>query len=429
MKRLNFGKSSTLPSELVEAREVFAIVGLAGLAICAIAWIAMFFIGNRWPIGATGFYKGYLFAWIFCTGISLGAMAAVMIHHLTGGNWGYFVQRFGEAAANVLPLMFVLFIPILFGLRRLYPWADPNDHHAVVVHRRDYMNPAFFSCRFVVYFALWISIAWLLRTLSLSHDRTASKRTEDQLRRVSAAGLVIYFVSMFLASVDWIMSLQPDWWSTVFPFIMCMGQCVCGMSVLIIMLEIMAGRTPFVERIKPKYFNDLATLLITSVILWAYMSFSQLLVTWMGNLQGEITWYVPRSHGPWRVMAALLIFLGFLAPFVLLLQRGVKKHGHVLACVCVGLLIMQLLDLYWWIAPAGNDPYPEMHWFNVLMSVIALIGIGGAWIAAFLWMVDGPPLMPAGDTVPREVIAPNTVNPESRISEHDRQPAAQPGIA
>ena len=377
---------------------------------------------RRHPQGEAAFYKGYLFAWLFFLGMSLGAMTAVMVHHLVGGEWGALVRRFGEAAANVLPLLFVLFVPILIGLHRLYPWADPNIHNAVVGHKQAYLNPGFFIGRYVVYFAVWILTAWLLRKLSLQHDRTASRRTAHSLRVVSAAGLVAYFVTMSLAAVDWIMSLEPGWYSTIFGLLVCVGQAVIGTAMLIIMLELMSGEPPFAARVQPRHFNDLATLLITAVILWAYHAFSQLLVTWMGNIQGEISWYVKRSYGPWRVMSGLPIFVGFLAPFMLLLQRGIKKRGKAMLWICCGLLVMQLLNTYWMIAPSGSEPYPELDWLNVVVSVVALVGIGGLWIAAFFWLLDGPPLMPMGDSAPIALdLPPDAAGPG--VSEHGAQPA------
>jgi hypothetical protein len=389
--------SSPLPARFRRIRNLAGLAGTCALVACAATWIILV----AWhPQDAAAFYKGYLFAWLFFLAMSLGAMTAVMVDHLVGGEWGAFVRRFGEAAANVLPLMFVLFVPILIGLRRIYPWADPNNHNAVVVHKQGYLNPGLFIARYVVYFAIWITTAWLLRRFSLQRDRAPGPRAEHSLRVVSAAGLVAYFVTMSLAAVDWIMSLEPQWYSTIFGLIVCVGQAVVGLAMLIIMLDLMSTEPPFATRVQPRHFNDLATLLITAVILWAYHAFSQLLVTWMGNVQGEITWYVKRSFGPWRVMAGLLMFMGFLAPFLLLLQRGIKKRGKMMRWICCGLLVMQLLNIYWMIAPSGNEPYPELDWLNGLTSVVALVGIGGPWIAAFLWLLDGPPLMPLVDRVP-----------------------------
>ena len=165
-----------------------------------------------------------------------------------------------------------------------------------------------------------------------------------------AAGLLVYVITMSLAAVDWIMSMDPQWYSTVFGFIVCMGQAVAGISVLIIMLQLASAAPVFASRLQPAHFNDLATLLVTAVILWAYNAFAQLLITWMGNVQNEVHWYVQRTNGPWRVMSIILCAFGFLAPFVLLLQHSVKKRGRAMLWVCLGLLGMRLLDVYWMVA-------------------------------------------------------------------------------
>jgi hypothetical protein len=415
-------QSSPLPAAARRAGRLAALAGIGAIAACAVIWIVALAMHGRWPEGPAEFYKGYLVAWLFFLGMSLGAMVAVMIHILVGGEWGYFVRRFGEAAANVLPLLFVLFVPVLVGMSRLYPWADSDNHGAFVAHKRAYLNPGLFIVRYVVYFAVWTATAWALRTLSLRHDRTPSPRTRRLMRNISAAGLVAYFVTMSLAAVDWIMSLEPQWSSTIFGLLVCVGQAVVGTSMLIITLELMSGEPPFAARVKPKHFNDLATLLITAVILWAYHAFSQLLVTWMGNIQGEISWYVKRSYGPWRVMSGLLMFAGFLAPFLLLLQRGIKKRGKAMLWVCCGLLFMQLLNIFWMIAPSGSEPYPGLDWLSVLTSLVAVVGIGGLWVAVFVRLLDGPPLMPLGESVPIGLAPPGDASGHG-VPEHGAQPA------
>lgn len=413
--------SSPLPSGARRAGRLAGLAGTCAIAACAVIWIIVLSIHSRCPDAAAEFYKGYFVAWLFFLGMSLGAMAAVMVHHLVGGEWGHYVRRFGEAAASVLPLLFILFVPVLVGMSRIYPWADGDNHDAFVAHKRGYLNPALFIVRYIVYFAVWIGTAWALRTLSIRHDRSPSLRTSRLLRNVSAAGLPAYVSTMSLAAVDWIMSLEPQWYSTIFGLLICVGQAVVGTSMLIIVLELMSGRAPFAGRVQPRHFNDLATLLITAVILWAYHAFSQLLVTWMGNIQGEISWYVKRSYGPWRVMAGILMFAGFLAPFVLLLQRRIKKRGKAMLWVCCGLLVMQLLNIYWMIAPSGNEPYPEVSWLNVIVTVVAVMGIGGLWVAIFVRLLDGPPLMPMGDILPVALVLPGDASGHG-VSDHGAQP-------
>lgn len=416
-------------TRLRRVRRLSALAGAAGFAALIVLWIVVLVLAPRWPLGAASFFKAYLFAWLFFLGISLGAMSAIMIDHLIGSQWGWFVRRFGEAAANVLPLLFILFIPLLFGLHHLYAWADPERHDPAVAHQRPWLNTPSFIVRYLIYFAVWISIAWRLRRLSLRQDHEPSTRTQSQMYSLSAAGLVIYFIAMSLASVDWIMALEPGWHSTVFGFIVCMSQSVTGAAVLIITLIVLSGMEPFAGRLKPRHLNDLGSLLMTAVVLWAYNSFSQFLVIWMTNIQNEIPWYFKRSYGAWRVMSALLIFVGFLTPFVILLQRAAKQSKRVMLYICGGLLLMQLLYDYWVIAPSGDDPYPPLHWFNVLMSLVAVVGIGGLWLAAYLWLLDGQPLATRVNAVAiGEHPTPRTLG-ETRKLEHGADDARQPDIA
>ena len=418
-----------LPAEFRRPGRLALLAGLAGLAGCLLVWFLLAIRGDHWAQAAAAFYKAYLFAWLFWLGMSLGAMAAVMVHHQTGGNWGVFVRRFGENAAAVLPLLFVLFIPILIGLGRIYPWADPHNHDPVIRHKHFYLNVPFFILRYVIYFVVWSGVAWALRALSVRHDRRPSVESRRLMRGISSFGLVAYFITMSLAAVDWIMSMEPNWYSTVFGFIVLMGQAITGVCALIILLVLLRGTTPFVERLRPKHFNDLGNLLMTCVILWAYNDFAQLLIIWMGNTQVDIGWYVKRTQGAWKFIGALLIFLGFLTPFALLLLRDIKMRARAMLWLCVGLLIMRLLDLYWMVMPGGTEPFPAIHWLGAIVGIIAVVGIGGLWIGAFLWLTGGVPLMVEGLSVPIETEPGDELSPEHRVSEHGTEPGTQPGLA
>ena len=373
------------------AMELAPIVGGAALLLCIVGWI----------FSPASFYPAYICGWLFWLGISLGALAAVMLHHQTGGEWGYFVRRFGEAAANVLPLLLVLFIPIIFGTKTLYPWREGNPQHEnlVVVHRAWYFQFWFWIVRYLIYFAVFMLLAFVLRRLSLRHDHDNNPRLLNWMRMLSAPGMVLFFVLMGLASVDWIMSRQPNWHSTMFGFIICMGQSVSGFAALIVLLSLFRRITPFAERVTADHVNDLASLLITCVILWAYMAFGQLLIIWLGTEQSEINWYVPRSNGGWHVIAVLLIIFHFCIPFLLLLMRSVKRNPRIMLWLCAGLLVMRALDLFWITAPSGDDSDTRIPVLVALLAIAAIIGIGGLWLAAFLWLLAGHPLMPLGDFV------------------------------
>lgn len=379
-------------------------VGAAGLALCALGSIG----GHE---SATAhhrqFFTSYLFAWIFWLGVSLGSMGIIMLHHLLGGGWGLLIRRFGEAAALVTPFLAVLFIPILLGVYYLYPWADAARvaSDPVVQHKTPYLNWGFWSIRAVAYFLIWTVMALLLRTTPLGRPGVNPTTFFARVRRVSAVGLVIYFLTMSLGSVDWIMAREPQWYSTVFGFIVCVGQAVSAACFLIIMLWLLHDEPPFRQIIQPNYLNDLGNVLMTFVILWAYLSFAQFLVIWLGNMQREITWYLQRTQGGWRMVGTALILFHFLVPFIILLQRPLKRKAGRLAVIAAGIFIIHIIDELYWVTATG---YPAnssvLTWLYIQgMNLVAFVGVGGLWIAAFLWILGRAPLIAEGE---REPISP-----------------------
>ena len=416
-----------IPMATLRARSRAA--GIAGLIGCGVAWLITVLLAGRWSDGRALFFKSYLVAWLFALGLSLGAMALLMVHHLVGGEWGWFCRRPAEAAAGVLPLLALLFIPVLIGIPHLYPWAGAYQHDPILLHRRPWMNPGGVIARSFLYLLAWIVTAKMLRTLSLAQDRGENLKAEQRLRVVSVAGLIAYFVLMSFASIDWVMSLEPQWYSSIFGFLACTGQAITGMAALVITIHLLDRSQPAAAHPLPRHYNDLATLLMMVVVLWAYHAFAQLLVIWMGNVQAEIPWYLKRSQGAWRLLAGFLIFLGFLAPFLLLLQRTVKQRGQNLLWICVGLLVMRWIDLFWMIMPSGESLHPTFSGLSVLMSVIATAGISGLWIATFLKQLEGAPLLPRHNRLPTLPDDSSRHTDQTKPLDHGPGAPAQPGLA
>jgi len=354
--------------------------------IAAVLCIVLGFI----PYFRVSFFNAWLFAWLFWLAISLGGMALSMMHVLTGGGWGVLIRPIGNAAARVLPVMFVLFIPVLLGMRILFPWAQPYDTlDPVLKHDHAYLNPTLFVIRWVIYFAIWIGLSWVMMNAS----------GETWRARASAAGLVLYVVAITLAGVDWIMSRQLHWVSSVFGFILTVSQTLTALCFIIVVLRSRIRSRPGVAAFaKPKHFVDLGNMLLMMVILWAYMNFAQFLITWTGNEQTDIGWYVQRTYRGWRVIAGIIIFIHFLVPLVLLLQRPLKANLDRLTTIASALLVLRVLDLYWNVGPQRlTDP----HGGFVLspLDVLAWIGIGGIWYAFFSRaLARMPDLIFAGET-------------------------------
>lgn len=375
-------ETEILPPQFLHVRRQSALVGAAALALCLIGWI----------FSPQAFYRSYLFAWLFFLGVTLGSMAWVMVHHLVGGGWGRAIQRIVEAAAMNLPLMLILFVPVLFGLRWLYPWADPHlvSSDPILEHKAPYLNPGFWTLRLLIYFALWIGLTVWLVTDSRKYDQTRKESIALRMRRVSAGGLALYVVTMSLAGVDWIMSREPHYYSTIFGFILVVGHALSALLFAVIILTLLVGREPLRSFVTLGHFNDLGNLLLTCVILWAYVAFAQFLITWTGNVQEEVRWYYLRSHGWNGFLASILIALHFIAPFLLLLSKDIKRNPEALAKLCTCLLLLRLIDIYWMVVPTGN---PVMSINRFWLNFAAPVGVGGVWLAAFLWNLGRAPLL------------------------------------
>jgi hypothetical protein len=343
----------------------------------------------------TQLFRSYLFAYIFWALVPLGCMGILMLHHMTGGWWGYPLRRILEAGTRTLPLVFVLFLPILAGMTRLYPWAQPDLVAAdpILQYKRPYLNPAFFTVRAFIYFAVWILLASLLNKWSSEQDSTGDPRLKEKMTSLSAPGFILWGVTLTLAVIDWVMSLEPHWFSTMYGLLFMVTSGLVAMSFSVMVLRRLSDQEPLKDCVEPKRFLDIGNLMLAMVMLWTYMAFSQLLIIWSGNLKNEITWYRERVFGRWAPVAVFLLIFHFFFPFFLLLQRGVKRRLHVLSMVAALLFFMTLVDMYWIVVPAYEVFAPRVH----ALDLLAIIGVGGVWIGGYLWQLKKRPLLPLHD--------------------------------
>lgn len=341
------------------------------------------------------FFQSYLFAYVFWVNFSLGCFAILMLHHLVSGGWGFVIQRIIESGARTLPLMALLFVPILFGLQTLYPWARPEvvyDNH-ILHHKSGYLNIPFFVLRTVIYFIFWISVAFLLSKWSRTQDHTAEPGLTRNMRLLSAPGLVFYVLTITFASVDWIMSLEPEWFSSIYGMLTVVGQALSTLALSIVAIRFLAEQKPFSNVLTVRHFHHLGNLLLAFTVLWAYMAFSQYLIIWSGNLPEENSWYLRRLGAGWNGIALFLVIAHFFVPFLLLLSRRTKRAIRMLSMIAFGIIVMRLIDLYWLITPAFNPDRIHLHW----LDIVAPISIGGIWLAIFVWNLKGHPLLPLND--------------------------------
>lgn len=382
--------SGPIPWERHQA--AFLIVGLAGVALCGVAAV----------FDRPAAMVSYLAAYLFWFGIALGSLAVVMLHYLVGGFWGFLIRRPLEAAMMTLPLMGLLFLPLLLDLGAIYPWARASavDADAVLRHKQAYLNVPFFLVRTALYFALWIGLAVLLNRAAKQQDRSPDHESTRRAGTLAGPGLVLYFLSMTFAAIDWSMSLEPDWFSTIYGVMLMIGQGLSTLAAMVIVASLLSRARPLSSLAHPDAFQDVGNLLLAFTMLWAYMSFSQYLVIWMGNLTEEIPWYLYRSIGAWWYIALGLILFQFFAPFFLLLNREAKRQHQSLWKIAALILIMQAINDAWLVLPALRSSNPLRFW----AFVPAVVGIGGLWAAAFTRQLGSKPLVPRHDPMLAEAL-------------------------
>jgi len=361
---------------------IVGIVFLVGLLLCLL-------------LDRRQFFQSYLIGWTFWTGIAIGSLALLMLQHLTGGGWGFVIRRSLEAATRTLPLMALLFVPIIAGAHSVYHhWTDQEElaKHEVVQFKTPYLNLPFFTVRAVVYFAVWIALAFLLNKWSLAQDRTADNRYTKNMRVLSGPGMVALIFTVTFASIDWYMSIEPEWFSTIYGFIWVAAWSLSALAFVIAVMASLSKDEPMRRIVAPLHFHDLGKLLLALVMLWSYFAFSQYLIIWSGNLPEEIGWYIVRTHGFWGGVIVTIGLLHFAAPFLFLLSRDLKRRPGKLVIIAVLILVMRAVDLLWMLVPAFRE---EHRW--IWMDLIALVGFGGLWLALFTWQLSKRSLIPIND--------------------------------
>jgi hypothetical protein len=335
------------------------------------------------------------------------ALLAGVVGLVLCGAWGIVIRRIFEASSRTLPMLAILFVPIALGMHELYPWthADHVLHDPVLQHKAPYLNTPFFLVRAVFYFASWIGLAWLLNRWSLEQDRGDVERATRRMQLLSGAGLVLYGLTITFASVDWVMSLNPHWFSTIFGFLFMGGQGLAGLAFTVVIAAVLARREPMQGVFRLDHFHDLGKLMLAFVMLWAYFNFSQYLIIYSGNLAEEIPYYIARTTNGWQYVALVLVVFHFALPFALLLSRDLKRNANRLILIAVSILVMRVLDLFFLISPEfapsganlhlveGQETRLFVHW----LDLAAVAGIGGVWLWLFLSRLGDRPLLPVRD--------------------------------
>jgi len=361
------------------------VVGVAALALCVAGAFH----------SPTQFFRSYLLAFVFWVGVALGCAAILMLHHMVGGRWGFPLRRCLESGTLTFYLMAVFAVPLLFGLRLLYSWADPEKVKldSMLQYKAPYLNVPFFIVRTAIYFIIWIAVAHFLNKWSLEQDETGDPKLVGRLQSLSGPGLVIFGLTVTYASVDWVMSLEPQWLSTIYGMIFMVTEGLAAMSIVTLAVILLSTHKPFSGLVSKRVLNDYGNLLLTFTMLWAYLSFSQYLIIWSGNVQDEIPWYVSRASGGWAWVAMTLVVFHFAVPFLLLLSRFVTRRTLWLGVVAAIQIVMSVIDIFWLTVPAYERSGPQFHW----MDWLAILGMGGVWFWRFTANLKSRPLLPLHD--------------------------------
>jgi hypothetical protein len=378
--------SDSLRPQMDRVQRNVLFVGLVALVI---SLIGLF-------MDAQHFWQSYLFAYIFWAGLTLGCLGIFFLHNVVGGNWGVAVRRLVESGLKTLPLVALLVLPLLFfALPTLYKWTDAGyrAEHFATGHKAAYLNPPWFIIRTILYFAIWFFSGFRILKMANEHDRTGDPALFKRIKARSAPALLVFVITTSLAFIDWIMSLEPDWYSTIYGWMFTVGEVLLTFSFLVAVLVLLSKREPFASFLTSQHYHDIGNLMLAFTMLWAYMSFAQFLIIWAENLPDEIPWYVRRFSGGWGYIAWTIAIFHFFVPFFLLLLRFVKKNPTRLRTLAIWIIIMKILDVFWIVVPAFRQRGLEVYWTDVA----ALIALGGIWLAYFIMNLKARPLLASND--------------------------------
>jgi hypothetical protein len=361
---------------------------LIGLAVGALSLYGAFADSQQ-------FLRSYLLAYVFWADLSLGFLALSLLHQMAGGRWGNTVQRFLEAGTNTLPLVALAYIPVALNIPRIYPWAFPGamSGDAVLQFKAPYLNIPFFVGRTALFFALWIGFAWVLNRWWRARDARAGGPAAGTQMGFGAFGLIVYVLTASFASFDWVMSLEPHWYSSVYGLIFVVGEALAALTFTVFIMSRLVGgdmkaeaENPEVEGY-PRPVADLRNLMLAFVILWAYMQFSQFIITWSGNTDAEIPWVIHRGASGWQLITIVLIVFHFFAPFLLLISPAMKRSFKALAVMAGLLFLMRWVETFWMMMPSFYTNGLAISWMDIALSV----ALGGIWVGVYATLLRRAP--------------------------------------
>ena len=333
--------------------------------------VGVVLIGVAWATGGHGFYGSYLVGYMGVLGICLGALFFTLLQHITRAGWSITVRRLSENISAALPVMLLLFVPVIVGWQDLYHhWAHANHgpdgailqdgdpgFDRVRAGKAGWLNPTFFFVRVAIYFAIWIALATYFRRASLKQDETGDPAISLRLSRLAAPGLLLFALSTTFAAFDWIMSIDPHWFSTIFGVTYFAGAFMAFLAFTILLAKWLGTKGYLREAITVEHYHDLGKLLFGFMVFWTYTNFSQYMLIWYANLPEETRWFAARAAGGWGAIGTILVFGHFFLPFAFLMSRHVKRNGVLLSIGAAFLLLVHCFDMQFLILPSlgGHD--------------------------------------------------------------------------
>jgi hypothetical protein len=360
--------------------------------------------GGYVAYGSAAVMQAYLIGYLFWIGITLGSLALLMVQYLSGGAWGLVGRRVFEASSRNVWLMALLFVPILVGLPGLYQWVGQG--HDELHGKELYLNATFFYVRAAIYFAIWGGLAYFLNRWSREQDAEAPRRPgpkDGRMRTLAGPGLVLYVLTITFMSVDWIMSLEPHFTSTIFGILTIGGQGLSTIAFTVLALAALSQARPVSAVAQPNVFHDFGKLMLAFTMLWAYFNISQLLIVWSANLPEEIPWYLERLRGHWGPIAVVVLVGHFAFPFAMLLSRNLKRKASTLSRIAMWVIAMRVVDLAWTIGPVfeATGHTPVRLW----LDFGGFLAVGGIWLIFFARGLGSRALVPAHDPYFKDAVA------------------------
>jgi hypothetical protein len=379
----------TLPESISRLGRVGLFIGVLGIVLTAVGAV----------LSPASFFSSYLVAFIWVAAIPLGSLGLLMLYHLAGGRWGFMIRRVLEASTRTIPLIALLFVPLLFGLSRIYPWADASvlASDEAIAAKTNYLNPQGFLWRGILYFVIWLVFAFVLDRLSAKQDEGAVPERDKRMAAFSGPGIIAWCLAGTFASVDWLMSLDPKWYSSIYGIYFFESMALAALAFTALIAVILSRSKPLGDLFRKRDFHDYGNLLLAFIMLWGYFAFSQFLIIWSGDLPEEIPWYLERITPEWKLFTTLLIVAQFVIPFLLLLTHAVKGRPGRLVFVALLLIGVRYADYFWQVMPPLHRT--TLSW----LDVASLGGLGGIWLAVFCWQLGRRNLLAVNDPRYQEV--------------------------